>query len=62
MRKILFLHGFFASGQCVPAVALREALEGRAEVLTPDLPIHPQMALEQIRDICDREHPALFGG
>ena len=28
--KILFLHGFFASGQCIPALALREAFEGRA--------------------------------
>ena len=62
MKKILFLHGFFASGQCVPAVALREAFEGRAEVLTPDLPIHPNMALELIRDICDREHPDLLVG
>ena len=62
MKKILFLHGFFASGQCVPAVALREAFEGRVEVLTPDLPIHPQMALEQIRGICDREHPDLLVG
>ncbi len=34
--KILFLHGFFASGQCVPAVALKEALKGKAEVLTPE--------------------------
>ena len=62
MKKILFLHGFFASGQCVPAVALREAFEGRIEVLTPDLPIHPQMALEEIRNICDREHPDLLVG
>ena len=62
MKKILFLHGFFASGQCVPAVALREAFEGRAEVLTPDLPIHPHMALELIRNICDREHPDLLVG
>ena len=62
MKKILFLHGFFASGQCVPAVALREAFEGRAEVLTPDLPIHPNMALELIRNICDREHPDLLVG
>ena len=62
MKKILFLHGFFASGQCVPAVALREAFEGRVEVLTPDLPIHPQMALEEIRNICDREHPDLLVG
>ena len=62
MKKILFLHGFFASGQCVPAVALREAFEGRAEVLTPDLPIHPNMALELIRNICDWEHPDLLVG
>ena len=62
MKKILFLHGFFASGQCVPAVALREAFEGRAEVLTPDLPIHPNMALELIRNICNREHPDLLVG
>ena len=43
MMKIL--HGFFASGQCVPAVALKEALEGKAEVLTPDLPMHPKEAI-----------------
>ena len=38
--KILFLHGFFASGQCQPALALRKAFEGRAEVVSPDLPTH----------------------
>jgi hypothetical protein len=37
MKKILFLHGFFASGQCVPAVTLKEAFEGKADVTTPDL-------------------------
>ena len=45
MKKILFLHGFYASGQCVPAVALREAFAGKADVLTPDLPMHPQDTL-----------------
>ena len=60
--KILFLHGFFASGQCVPAVALKEALKGKAEVLTPDLPIHPKEAINFIRNIIDREKPdALVG-
>ena len=60
--KILFLHGFYASGQCVPAVALREALEGKAEVLTPDLPMHPKEAINFIRDLIDREKPdALVG-
>ena len=62
MKKILFLHGFFASGQCVPAQALRESFEGRAEVLTPDLPIHPKEALAVIRELTDREKPDLLIG
>ena len=62
MKKILFLHGFFASGQCVPAMALRNAFEGKAQVLTPDLPIHPRMALEQIREFVESEKPDLLVG
>ena len=60
--KILFLHGFYASGQCVPAVALREAFAGRTEVLTPDLPMHPHEAMEFISDLTDREKPDLLIG
>ena len=52
--KILFLHGFFASGSCIPAQALRQALEGKAEVLTPDLPLHPREALAFITSLCER--------
>ena len=62
MKKILFLHGFFASGQCVPAVALREAFRGKAEVLTPDLPMHPQEAVCFIRELCQKEQPDVVVG
>ena len=62
MRKIVFLHGFYASGQCVPAVALREAFEGSAEVLTPDLPLHPQEAVTFIRQLCEKEYPDVLVG
>ena len=62
MKKILFLHGFYASGQCIPAMTLREAFEGKAQVLTPDLPTHPRMALEQIKTFCDKEKPDLLVG
>lgn len=62
MKKILFLHGFYASGQCVPAMALTEAFEGRAVVLTPDLPLHPKEALAFIRDLYDREKPDVIVG
>ncbi len=62
MKKILFLHGFFASGQCIPALALRTAFEGKVEVLTPDLPLHPKIALQQIRATIDKERPDLLVG
>lgn len=62
MKKILFLHGFFASGQCEPAKVLTEVFQGRAEVLTPDLPIHPTEALELIHEVCDHEQPDLIVG
>lgn len=60
--KILFLHGFFASGQCIPAIALRETLKDKAEVLTPDLPIHPEEALRFIRELCEKEKPDILVG
>lgn len=60
--KILFLHGFFASGQCIPAIALRDAFKGRAEVLTPDLPMHPEEAMRFIRELCEREKPDVIAG
>lgn len=61
-KKILFLHGVFASGQCILALTLREAFDGKIQVLSPDLPVHPQMAMELIRTICDEEHPDLLVG
>jgi len=60
--KILFLHGFYASGQCVPAEALRRSFEGKAEVLTPDLPMHPKEAISYIRGLIDREKPDILVG
>ena len=44
------------------AMALKEAFEGTAVVLTPDLPLHPKEALKEIRSIIDREHPDLLLG
>ena len=62
MKKILFLHGFYASGQCVPVMTLREAFVGRAEVITPDLPMPPKEAVLFIRELIDREQPDLLIG
>ena len=62
MKKILFLHGFYASGQCIPAVALCEAFTGRAEVITPDLPMHPKVAVRFIHELIEAEQPDLLIG
>lgn len=62
MKKIIFLHGFYASGQCVPAMALRKAFKDKVEVLTPDLPMHPQEAVRFIKELCDREKPDMLVG
>lgn len=61
-KKILFLHGFFATGSCAMAKTLRDAFEGSAVVLTPDLPLHPKEALDKIRSIIDKERPDLLLG
>lgn len=62
MERILFLHGFFATGSCPMAKALRRGFEGRADVLTPDLPLHPKEALRFIHSLCDTEKPDLLLG
>lgn len=61
-RTILFLHGFFASGQCIPATALKQALRGEATVVAPDLPLHPSEALSMIRQLCDTIRPEVIVG
>ena len=61
-KKIIFLHGFFASGQCIPAQAIRSLLSPTAIVQTPDLPLHPTQALETIRALCHLSKPNLLIG
>lgn len=62
MKKAIFLHGFYASGSCPMALALKDALKGEVEVLTPDLPLHPKEALSFVRDLCLQEHPDMLIG
>ena len=62
MNKILFLHGFFATGSSPMTITLKEAFLGQAIVLTPDLPLHPKEALEYIRTLIDKEKPDLLIG
>lgn len=62
MKKAIFLHGFYASGSCPMAVALKDDLKGEVDVLTPDLPLHPLEALAFVRELCAQEHPDMLIG
>lgn len=62
MKKAIFLHGFYASGSCPMAVALKDALKGEVEVLTPDLPLYPKDALAFVRELCAQVHPDMLIG
>jgi hypothetical protein len=62
MKKVIFLHGFFASGSCPLALTLKDELDGKAKVLTPDLPMNPKEALRFILNLCDHEKPDLLVG
>ncbi len=62
MKTIIFLHGFFASGCCIPAMTLKQTLDGKVNVLTPDLPMHPKEALDFIKSMCENEKPDLLVG
>lgn len=60
-RKIMYVHGFGSSGQSGTVTRLREILPG-AEVIAPDLPIHPAEAMTLLRGLCSDEHPDLIIG
>lgn len=62
MKKAIFLHGFYASGSCPMVLALKDALKGEVEVLTPDLPLHPIEALAFVRVLCKQELPDMLIG
>lgn len=62
MKKILFLHGFTSSGACEIATTLTAELNGEAEIVAPDLPIHPYEALDMLQDFCANEQFDLIVG
>jgi predicted esterase YcpF (UPF0227 family) len=60
-KKILYVHGFGSSGQSGTVERLRTVFP-KAIVIAPDLPIHPQEALDLLRQTCTAEQPDLILG
>ena len=60
-EKILYVHGFASSGASNTVTLLSDMLP-EAKIIAPDLPIHPEEAMNLLRTICKNESPALIVG
>ena len=60
-KKILYVHGFASSGQSGTVSRMRTVMP-QATVIAPDLPLHPQEAIDQLRRVCQQEQPHLIVG
>jgi hypothetical protein len=60
-KTILYVHGFGSSGQSGTVDRLRRVLPN-ARVVAPDLPVHPEEAVQLLRSVCLQEHPSLIIG
>lgn len=60
-KTILYVHGFASSGQSGTVERLRQVLPN-ARVVAPDLPIHPEEAMQLLRATCEKEQPSLIIG
>jgi len=60
-KTVLYVHGFGSSGQSGTVARLRQVMPN-AHVVAPDLPVHPEEALQLLRTLCEQEHPHLIIG
>ena len=57
----MYVHGFGSSGQSGTVTRIREVFPNTT-VIAPDLPIHPQEAMDLLRQVCETEKPDLIIG
>lgn len=60
-KTIMYVHGFASSGQSGTVTRLRTVFPN-ARVVAPDLPVHPQEAIELLHHLCETEKPDLILG
>ncbi len=60
-KKIIYVHGFLSAGSTHTAELLR-AYMPNTTVIAPDLPIHPNEAMELLRNLVKTEQPDLIIG
>ena len=60
-KKIMYVHGFMSSAQSGTVARIREMLPS-ADVVAYDLPVHPQEAMDLLRQKCEEQKPDLIIG
>jgi hypothetical protein len=60
-KTVMYVHGFGSSGQSGTVARLRQVLPN-ARVVAPDLPVHPEEAMQLLRTTCEKEQPSLIVG
>lgn len=60
-KKILYIHGFMSSGATHTAEILQECMPN-SSIISPDIPIHPQEAIDLLRKIQKENKPDLIVG
>lgn len=60
-KTILYVHGFGSSGQSGTVTRIRDTFPNAA-VIAPDLPVHPQEAMDLLNKVCATERPSLIIG
>ena len=60
-KKIICVHGFMSAGSRHTVQILRDYMP-EATVIAPDLPIHPEEAMELLRNLVNTEKPGLIIG
>ena len=61
MKKIVFLHGFGSSGATKTVDYLRTKLPDTM-VISPDIPLDPELALRELNKLCHDENPDVIVG
>jgi hypothetical protein len=60
-KTLLYVHGFASSGQSGTVKRLRNAFPN-ANVIAPDLPVHPEEAIALLHQVCADVHPDIILG
>ena len=60
-KTVLYCHGFASSGQSGTVSRLREVMP-QANVIAPDIPVHPEEAIALLHQLCRDEQPDIILG